>query len=734
MADKKYLNLNSDVLLEYEYDSANISEYYTIWSDISRNTRNFLSKTNINNIDNNLFVIDSIQKKYAKIDPTKFNFIKVQDYFSGPVYYDKVTIYLPTNYNFSVYKGFYLKIYTYDYINKLTYALSNFYYDSSQIQSSSSGSIIYADMLIDLATPFVYNQKEWGKYLTFYIPSPHEISNQRLINPDTNIVVPDSINDNLTSSIGLSTNSPIFFELSFITSTNTVFGTKYYYLGDTFKLTIPNQAEYQTLGVVIEESTQGDFFEIYGTYKNSNENMDDFIEFQEANGRRMNIEYVITLYEENLISGFPVTFLVTDNFSQKIEYRPIIKYSNTTAVIDVEMKIIDLVNYSTFSRRASIGLTTNLLKYGKTLSKLEVGNVYRPKIYNYKYDKNYDFKASSNITEVNIIKVPFPILINNYKILASNYNPGSSSDYKSMGLLNIILTPFDNIIKFQIAKQDDPTSQIIPYDLSEILLNSKLNLVFRSDTKSIEKEIYYQTDENKFNMGVVVFKINQEDMTVLKQINKEKSDNFYLILTSNKTKTLLYSGKFKIFENVVFLNTSTAPTTTNQSTSLVENPIASITTQVTGNTSNQLTTESAGMNSVLPVQFDSDGIPLLNENSRGSLDYYKNVILWVKSGLNASQVVQIDNNIKALGVKINYAYRTPSTGPIIVILERVPVETIENLKVIPNVVNLKELELDFGWKKTIDTTITLSSINPTPTDITNVYENKIDDINNDIDF
>ena len=37
------------------------------------------------------------------------------------------------------------------------------------------------------------------------------------------------------------------------------------------KLTI--QPEYQTLGVMIEESTQGDFFEIYGVYNNSNENL-----------------------------------------------------------------------------------------------------------------------------------------------------------------------------------------------------------------------------------------------------------------------------------------------------------------------------------------------------------------------------------------------------------------------------------------------------------------------------
>jgi hypothetical protein len=62
-----------------------------------------------------------------------------------------------------------------------------------------------------------------------------------------------------------------------------------------------------------------------------------------------------------------------------------------------------------------------------------------------------------------------------------------------MGVLNIILTPFDNVMKFQIGKQDSAVSPITPYDLSAIMMNSKLNLVFKSDTKMIEKEIYYQS-------------------------------------------------------------------------------------------------------------------------------------------------------------------------------------------------------------------------------------------------
>jgi hypothetical protein len=290
---KKYLNLNENVLLEWEYSSQNITEDYIVWSDLSRGTRNFLSTSNINNIDHNLFPIDTVIKKYAKVNPDKYNFIKTQKYSTSPVEYDKITIYFPTNYNFNVYYGFYLKVQALDYISKSLYSLSNFYYDKSEAQNIN-GTIQYADSLMGLATPFLYNQKEWSKYITFLIPSVNSVSNQRLINPDSNITTPNSINYNLTEGVGLNLNSPIFLEFSFISSKQTVFNEIYYYMSDTYKTSLTIQPEYQTLGVMIEESSQGDFFEIYGVYNNSNENLDNFVNDLESKGRRINIEYTVT--------------------------------------------------------------------------------------------------------------------------------------------------------------------------------------------------------------------------------------------------------------------------------------------------------------------------------------------------------------------------------------------------------------------------------------------------------
>lgn len=747
MADKKYLNLDPNVLMEWEYSSTKITENYTIWSDLSKNTRNFLSTTSINDINHNLFLIDPATKKYSKIDITKFNVLRLQNYNSAPIYYDKVTLYFPTIFNFGVYYGFYLKIMALDYLGKKSYPLANFYFDKSQA-ININGTVEYADSLMNLGTPFTYNQKEWGKYLTFYVPSVYSVANQRLINPDVNITEPNTINYILTEGTGLNTNAPIYVEFSYISSKQTIFDVPYFWLSDTYKTTLSLKPEYQSLGVMIEESTQGDFFEIYGVYDNANQSLDDFVDDLESKGRKINIEYIITLYEENLISGYPVTILVTENFSQKIEYRPIIKYSNTTAAIDVEMRVVDLVDSSSFSRFASIGLTKNLLKYGKTLSRLNVDNLSKPKIYNYKYDKVYDLKTTANVTDISIVKVPFPVLINTYKVMANNFNSNNGSDYKSMGLLNIIITPFDNIVKFQIAKQDSPSSPITPFNLSELMLNAKLNLVFKSDSKTIEKDVYFQTDENKFELGVVVFKVNQEDIPLLKQMNKEKSDNFYLILNSNKTKTLIYSGKFKIFENLKFLGTSadvtTTPVTTttgvSAATASTENApvdlgLVNIPSSTGGATPSDAqasaqiaSTTSAGVNDVMPPQFSAESIPTVSEKARTDLDQYRNAVIWVKAGISNIQIDAVISRLNSLGIIINYAYQTPeNTGTLVLICGRVPMAKTRNIVSIPNIINVKLLTLDFGWQPSSDKVVKFDNFGTTGRIISSDIQTKADE-------
>ena len=549
----KYMKLNPNVLMEWIWDSEHyISENYKVITNLSENKkRSFLSTSNNNNYKNNLFQLDPVLKKFSLLDTARYNFLQEQDYNTSPIPYDVVRIYIPTSYDFlfNGYVGLYLKIFTYSFYNDKVFEFSNIFFDATL--TSSSG-------LTNLAIPFIYDEQEWGKYYEFEIPSIDFVSNQR--SGSTYGAIKNSLNFNLTNGEGLSLNSPIFVDFHYLNSKDspTNLSPVYYYASESYRMSFPKAPEYNTLAVKIEESTEGDFFEIYGTYGDSNENLDNFIESIKNKGRNVRIEYDVYLYEENIqtnMQTFVVTGGVNDDFTKKILYRPVLTFSNTTAAIKVSMRVIDLVDMSTIERSATLGLNDNIQKYGKRLISLNVQNLNKLKIYNAKPDEivlGKDYFSGNMFSE--IIKVYSPQLIEVGNILVNS--PASSGGYKGMGLLNIVITPFDNIIQFRLAQINGTfANQLEQYDLSNILNNSEMVLSFKSDTETIDKSIYNEAD-NDFKNGTVNFKLVENDLNVLKNIYNKGYNNFYLTILSRelKTKTLLYSGTYSFYENMEFLD------------------------------------------------------------------------------------------------------------------------------------------------------------------------------------
>lgn len=580
----KFMKLNPNVLMEWIFDSEHyVSENYKIITNLNENKkRSFLSTTQINNINNNLFQLDSVLKKYTIVNTAKYNFLQEQDYFTAPIPYDTIRIYLPTSYNFifNGYVGLYLKIFAYGYYNKNIYELSNIFFDATNINNSG---------LTNLAIPFIYDEQEWGKYYEFEIPSIDWVSNQRIISSTGNTTITNSINDNLTLSEGLSTTGPIFVDFQFLNTKEIVLGNTYYYASESYRTSFAKAPEYNTLAVKIGESLEGDFFEIYGTYGESNESLDNFVREVENKGRKIRIEYDIYLYEENIQTNMQTVVLtggINDDFTKKILYRPILTFSNTTAAIQVTMRVIDLVDMSTIFRYTSIGLDNNIQKYGKKLLSLNVQNMNKLKIYNAKPDEivlGKDYFSGNLMTE--IIKVKSPQLIEVGKIIVNN--PKSTNGYKGMGLLNIIITPFDNIIQFRLALLSSQGSnsatqnQLEMYDISALLASdstTEILLIFKSDTESIEKGIYLESD-NDYKNGIINFKIEENDLNVLKKIFYKGYNNFYLTIQASKVRTLLYSGTFSFYEDIKFIDNSATPIT--ETTNIVAPPTPLVTPPTT---------------------------------------------------------------------------------------------------------------------------------------------------------
>lgn len=647
----KFLKLQEDVLLEWIYDEDNFySENYTIINNLNTKERDYVSDTTINNINNNLFTIDPVIRRYSVIDPVKFPFLQKQKYFTSPVVYDVVKIHFPLNYDFISNNnyGFNFQVRVKDYYNNNFHNLSNYYFDYTDPSRTNE---------LNFGIPFFYDEQQWGKYIQFSIPSANYVSNQRVYQQGTsNVVEKNSLNDNLTNGIGISKNNNIYINYSWINSIQTTFGTKYYNLSEDFKLTIPMVPEYQTLAVQINENENFDYFEIYGTYNGDKEQLDDFVDELVSMGRRIRIEYDVLLYEENIFQGSQ-TFVVTENFTKPILYRPIITFSNTTAYIQVVMRIIDLVDKSTITRISSIGLTKNIFKYGLNLTRININNAYKPKIYNLKGNRNTQNKnidVNSSYQNTNFVKVNYPVLIDRYYIVTGSANSTTSGKYKGIGLLEIILSPFDNIIKFNIAKLVN-TTQIDRYDLSDILNNSKLNLIFQSDNDIIEKEIFYESNDNDYSNGIVVYKIEEQDLKTIKTISKDNS-NFYLILKNQntKTKTMLYSGTFVMYDEVKFVE--------QQKSSVIESQVVENNNGVDFTNTNTLENKNLGTNSNSQTPVVTANNQPSDRNVRSTnITVYKSLMVFVKRTLSDQNsfdkaISRIIDVKKHLYTKYNFTY------------------------------------------------------------------------------
>ena len=423
----KYIKLDKNILLEYVYDdNNNISEAYDVLVNSKEKSQSYMATSTSgtgNTQGNQLFRLDAISNKYGKIDTSNYSFLQVKNYTTPtPIRHDTVRVHLPINWTFGEYLGFYINVYAFDTPNQKKYSISNFYFDMTDVSQQY--------LMNFTSPPLLFQEKLWGKNISIEIPSVNAISAQRV----NNLPKDNSLNSNLTNGIGLNMTSPIFIEFNFISGAQTVNGVTSYLLAPKVETSIPQSPEFESLGLAVKHSVNGDFFEIYGTYNDTIAGFKQFIDDSFNSGNRYYVQYNITMYGQH-VRGKTVTALVTDNFNETIEYRPIIKYSTTTAIIDVEMRLIDAVDDSYIIRRASYGmLQDEVAKYSLNLIKINLKNANKPKIYNIKNSVDPALVGVSNsMGSLKLKKLPpIPAKITSptsaASLLGVGTNIGQSSD------------------------------------------------------------------------------------------------------------------------------------------------------------------------------------------------------------------------------------------------------------------------------------------------------------------
>lgn len=561
MKTSKYIKVDKDIIIEYIYDNQNfLLEGYSILNNLKDNYNQFYSadlSATKNSLSNQIFRLDPVKNIWTKINYEKYGFLGERNYgASVPIRFDSIKIHIPVNYTFGGNFGFHLKVYTFNITGRIPYILSNFYYDiTDQAQQN---------YLQFSSPPLLIQEKLWQKYVEISIPSSYFVSNQKTSGEPT----PFSLNYNLTDGLGLSETSPIFVDFSFITSRQTILNEVRYTLGGTKQISIPQTPEYENLTVMVESSKQGDFFEIYGTYNNTIAEFVKFIEDSRYSGNKYNVEYTITLFEQNVRTRSQKIYL-DEFFDQKIEYRPIIRSSTTTAVIECEMKMINLLDSSIISRRASYGmLPDEVAKYSLRLTKINLDGANKPKIYNIKNqlgagilelnDKRnrgsrrgeLDVYGNSQI-KLEFLKVPFPLFIDKFNLVAKSDSVEIGREiFYSDGALRLVIYPFDNVIMFTIADRISDT-QIEYLNLSN---SSDVRLVFKSDIQSASFPLWDGNNgQIDLERGTICFMIPSSRIPDIQRIFDTGKRVFYITTTNNQITTPIFSGTFILFDSVDYI-------------------------------------------------------------------------------------------------------------------------------------------------------------------------------------
>ena len=246
MRVSKFVKANRDILIEYIYDDGNnISESYSIIKNLRDNTQFYIagdSSSSGNTKNNQLLLLDPVTNNYGLVDENVYTFLQIKDYASGfPVRNDTMKVHLPVNWTFGEYLGFYVKIYTYDYNNRLTYDLSNFYFDITDVDQS---------YLLNFNSPALYLQEKlWDKNITINIPSVYAVARQRV--NDNQSPKQNSLNSNLTNNLGLSLDAPIFIDFHFITQKRTINSVTTYNLTARNPISLPQAPDFENIGVQI---------------------------------------------------------------------------------------------------------------------------------------------------------------------------------------------------------------------------------------------------------------------------------------------------------------------------------------------------------------------------------------------------------------------------------------------------------------------------------------------------
>jgi hypothetical protein len=440
-------------------------------------------------------------------------------------------------------------------------------------------------------TPFILGEKLYTKYIEIKVPATSWMTDEYLLDKT------DSSNLSwlFTSGNGLKVQNTIELSIKYIVKTEKINGQTYFYPGETSKASVNIRDEYSNLYAVVEESTVGDYFELYGEY--AGDIYEDFI-LQLNNEPDTDIVALhdIQVLEQvgtSFVKTSEQSFIQSDDFGVPYRFRPIIINSHiaTSYRIIYTLRILNKVDNSQIIRNVQYS-SFDVKKYGRKFRKLNLGTVPNiTKVYNtvpsetqniiLNNDVNFNISTEGGAT---IIKQTEFVLgfKESVKVSASTSNVKTTPAVLQEGDIvptaegstimvgdvpldivsitptnkiypqnnaSITVSPFDNFVKFIFYDNSlqEATGATDPQLLDLSSVGTLFLSFFNSETND-EVRVSNYTNISGINpaQGEVVFKITKEES---KKVLGFTSNIFYVssrleVGQSKSDETLLYTGKW----------------------------------------------------------------------------------------------------------------------------------------------------------------------------------------------
>jgi hypothetical protein len=388
----KYIRLNDQILLEYIYqDPSNPQEIdadtngarVMVLNDDYTNTKFLFTEDSPyvptgNYRTYSSVPVNSSRTKYAYLttnlplnyldyDPNLTNVTALLSQLSGPpniptetIQYDTLRIHMVSGFSFaSQGDGFIFEILVTDKNGKKHNLTSITYLNSDSYE------VLNPD-------EFMVGEKLYTTYIELKLPALSYLNSVSSLSPN----VTNSLSYILTSGIGIMPNSMIDINLKNITQTQVVNGYKFFIPGEQVSTSISMTDEYSGLSAVVEESSAGDYFEIYGEYNGII--YEDFIaNLDSLPNTQIIVFHDIRVIEQVGINNFTTSensFMQTDDFGVPYRFRPIIYNSSnaTSYSIEYTLRVFNKYDNSQIIRQAQY-TSFDVKKYGRRMRKINLG-------------------------------------------------------------------------------------------------------------------------------------------------------------------------------------------------------------------------------------------------------------------------------------------------------------------------------------------------------------------------